>query len=174
MGVLKKFDDGLQFIEDHVVAVILFLVMAITFWGVIARFVMNDASVWAEEAARYLTIWGVFVGASLGAKKGAHIGVEAFVTFLPQKLQQYVNIITTIICIVFCCMIAFIGYDYTLRLMKTGQLSPAMRIPVAFAYAAVPIGCALMTIRYFLVLVNQIVGIKKPDVSKGITEGVGK
>ena len=174
MGVLKKFDEGLQFIEDHIVAIILFLVMAITFWGVVARFIMNDASVWAEEAARYLTIWGVFVGASLGAKKGAHIGVEAFVTFLPQKMQQYVNIITTIICIVFCCLIAFIGYDYTARLMKTGQLSPAMRIPIALAYAAVPIGSALMTIRYFLVLVYQIVGLKKSGDSKGIAEGVGK
>ena len=49
-----------------------------------------------------------------------------------------------------------------------------MRIPIAFAYAAVPIGSALMTIRYFLVLVNQIVGLKKPDTSKGIAEGVGK
>ena len=174
MGVLKKFDEGLQFIEEHIVAIILFFVMAITFWGVIARFIMNDASVWAEEAARYLTIWGVFVGASLGAKKGAHIGVEAFVTFLPQKMQQYINIITTIICIVFCCMIAFIGYDYTARLIKTGQLSPAMRVPIALAYAAVPIGSALMTIRYFLVLVNQITGIKKADTSNGTAEGVGK
>ena len=171
MGFLKKFDEGLHFIEEHIVATILFSVMVITFWGVVARFVLNDASVWAEEAARYLTVWGTFVGASLGAKKGAHIGVEAFVAFLPKKAQQYVNIVTTAICIGFCCMIAFIGYDYSIRLMQTGQLTPAMRIPIVIAYAAVPIGSALMTIRYFLVLIDQIVGLKNTDGADNRTAG---
>lgn len=174
MGFLKKFDDGLHFVEEHIVATILFSVMIITFWGVVARFVLNDASVWAEEAARYLTVWGVFIGASLGAKKGAHIGVEAFVVFLPKRFQQYVNIITTVICIGFCCMIAFIGYDYAMRLFKTGQLTPAMRIPIVIAYAAVPIGCALMTIRYFLVLIGQIVSLKKTDGADSTTAGGAK
>jgi len=173
MGFLKKLDDGLRFIEDYLIASLLIAVMAITFWGVITRFVLNDASVWAEEAARYLSIWAVFIGASLGAKKGAHIGVEAFVTYLPKRAQQYVNLITTFICIVFCCMISYIGFDYTVRLLKTGQLSPAMRIPMVSAYAAVPVGCTLMSIRYFLILIDQIFNLRKTASGNAASVGGG-
>ncbi|QNB46610.1 TRAP transporter small permease subunit [Thermanaerosceptrum fracticalcis] len=160
MGFLKKLDKILTFIEDHLIAILLIIMTAITFWGVIARFVLRDSSSWAEEAARYLSIWAAFIGASLGVKKGAHIGVEAFVMILPKKVQQYISIITTVFCIIFCCAVSYIGYDYTLKLLKTGQLSPAMRMPIVWAYAAVPVGCLLMTIRYFMLLIEQIFTLK--------------
>jgi len=140
---LKKVDKIWTYIEEHIVAFLLIAIMVITFWAVVTRFIFNNASTWAEEAARYLTIWSVFIGASLGVKKGAHIGVEAFVMILPKKLKQYIDIITNIVCIGFCVAIAYVGYDYLLKLNATGQLSPAMRIPMIIAYAAVPLGCFL-------------------------------
>ena len=137
--------------------------MSVTFWGVISRFILNNASPWAEEAARYLSIWAAFIGASLGVRRGAHIGVEAFVMILPEKARQYFNIVISIICIGFCGAIAYIGYDYTLRLAATGQLSPAMRIPIVWAYSAVPLGCLLMTLRYLLSIIEQVLVLINPQ-----------
>ena len=163
MVFLKKVDKIMTYIEDHLIAALLIAMTAITFWGVITRFVINDSSSWSEEASRYLSIWAVFIGASLGVKKGAHIGVEAFVVALPKRAQRYAGIITSLCCLVFCVALTYIGGDYTQRLMSTGQLSPAMRIPIVFAYAAVPVGCLLMSIRYLLKLVEQIGSIADPD-----------
>lgn len=163
MALLKKLDDFMTFIEDHLIAILLLAMTAITFWGVIARFVLKDSSSWAEEASRYLTIWAVFIGASLGVKKSAHIGVEAFVVALPKKVQHYVGIITTLCCLLFCAVITYVGIDYTQRLMATGQLSPAMRMPIVIAYAAVPVGCFMMTIRYVMKLIEQISNVSGAD-----------
>ncbi|MDT8902625.1 TRAP transporter small permease [Anaeroselena agilis] len=163
MAFLKKLDEVMTYIEDHLIAVLLIAMTAITFWGVITRFIINDPSSWAEEAARYLSIWAVFVGASLGVKKGAHIGVEAFVVALPKKAQRYAGIVTSLVCLVFCLSITYVGIDYTLRLMATGQLSPAMRIPIVVAYAAVPVGCFMMTVRYLIKLVEQCGSASDPD-----------
>lgn len=159
MRILNKIDDVLTFIEEHMIAVLLFVMMGIAFYGVIARFVLHNSLSWGDESSRYLSIWAVFLGASLGVKKGAHIGVEAFVMMAPEKAQKYIMILTTLIGITFCCAVTFIGFDYTLKLLKTGQLSPGMHIPIAWAYAAVPVGCLLMTLRYIMLLINQIVDL---------------
>jgi len=170
MRIVNKINDVLTFIEEHLIAILLILMTGIAFWGVVARFVLGDPLSWADEASRYLSTWAVFLGASLGVKKGAHIGVEAFVMMFPKKAQEYIAILTTVICIAFCCAVASIGYDYLLKLLKTGQLSPAMRIPIVWAYAAVPVGCLLMTLRYFMLLINQIINIKG-NASKSISGG---
>ncbi|MFZ7102151.1 MAG: TRAP transporter small permease [Peptococcaceae bacterium] len=156
MHFLRKLDKIWTVIEEHIIAILLMIMTGITFWGVISRFILNDASPWAEEAARYLSIWAAFIGASLGVKKGAHIGVEAFVMILPAAIKKYIEIVINMICICFCCSVAYIGYDYLFKLLSTGQLSPAMRIPIIWAYAAVPLGCFLMTLRYILLIIEQV------------------
>ncbi|MFZ5946171.1 MAG: TRAP transporter small permease [Bacillota bacterium] len=158
-GLGKKWTS----VEEHIVAFLLIAIMMITFWAVITRFIFNDASTWAEEAARYLTIWSVFIGASLGVKKGAHIGVEAFVMILPKKLRQYIDILINLVCIGFCFAIAYIGYDYLLKLNATGQLSPAMRIPIITAYAAVPLGCFFMALSYIMLVIEQVFNLKSRE-----------
>ncbi len=163
MRIVKIIDKILTFIEKYMIALLLIVMMGIAFSGVIARFVMNSPLSWGDELSRYLSIWAVFLGASLGVRRGAHIGVEAFIRMVPKNAQQYITILTTLVCIVFCCAVTFVGYDYALRLLKTGQLSPAMRIPIVWAYAAVPVGCLLMTIRYFMLLIEQIVNLKGND-----------
>lgn len=167
MRFIKKIDKFLTPIEEYAITIFLLFMTFITFWGVVNRFVLKESLSWSEEMARYLSIWAAFIGASLGVKKGVHIGVEAFVQFLPEKAQRYISIITTVFCIIFCGAIAYIGYGYSLKLISTAQLSPAMRIPIAWAYAAVPVGCALMTLRYVMVLIEEIVNLKNGMAERG-------
>ncbi|WP_041537685.1 TRAP transporter small permease [Carboxydothermus hydrogenoformans] len=158
MSFLKKLDRILEFIEQNLVAILLMIMTAVVFWGVITRFVLKDASSWADEASRYLNIWAIYVGASLAAKRGAHIGVDAFVHFLPKQAQRFAAILAAAINLIFSFAIAYVGYSYTMDIVKTGQLSPAMRIPMAWAYFAVPFGLTLMGIRYLMILIENITG----------------
>jgi len=94
----------------------------------------------------------------------------------PFRIKKYIEIIINIICIGFCSAVAYIGYDYLVKLLATGQLSPAMRIPIAWAYAAVPVGCFFMTMRYILLIIDQVSSIVKgigPTVTQTIAEGGG-
>jgi TRAP-type C4-dicarboxylate transport system permease small subunit len=47
----------------------------------------------------------------------------------------------------FSLFLAYQGSKMTLFLVRTGQLSAAMRIPISWAYASVPVGCAMMALR---------------------------
>jgi C4-dicarboxylate transporter DctQ subunit len=140
---------------------------AVTFWGVINRFFLKNSLSWSEELSRYLSIWATFLGASLGVKKGAHIGVEALVMILPFKIKKNVDIFTDILSFIFCIGIVITGYNYGIKLMATNQLSPAMRIPIYYAYSAIPFGMLLMAIRYIIAIVNKI-SPKEKQMSKEV------
>lgn len=170
MKIVKKIDNAMTFMEKYLIAILLILMMGVAFSGVVARFIFNSPLSWGDETSRYLSIWAVFFGASLGVRRGAHIGVEAFIRMVPEQGQKYITILTTIICMAFCSAVAYIGYGYALKLAVTGQLSPAMRIPIVWAYSAVPVGCLLMTIRYFILMIEQIVDLRV-DATDSISGG---
>lgn len=158
MRFADRVDKVMTAIEKTVVAVCLGLMTFIVFYGVINRFILKHSLQWSEELSRYLTIWATYIGASLGVRWGSHIGVEAFVNLLPQKARNYANLITYFSCLAFSAFITVTGFQFTEKLLMTKQLSPAMRIPIAWAYAAVPVGALFMCIRY-LMLIKQELGI---------------
>jgi C4-dicarboxylate transporter DctQ subunit len=156
VNLVKKIDKILEPIERLMITLLLAAMVIIVFWAVINRFILKVPLAWSEEISKYLSIWAAFFGASLGVKRRAHIGVEAFVGMLPKTLHKYVSFLTTAICFIFGIALAYIGFGFCAKLAATGQLSPAMRIPIMWAYAAVPAGGALMALRYAMVFVEDI------------------
>jgi TRAP-type C4-dicarboxylate transport system permease small subunit len=55
---------------------------------VLCRYVLKYPLVWTEEAARYLMIWMVFIGASCTIKKWDNIYVDFFIKLLKKKNQR--------------------------------------------------------------------------------------
>ena len=80
-------------------SVVLFLAMvAIVCWSVICRYALKIPFLQSEELARYLMIYIVYIGTSIGVKSKSHIGVEVFVDMLPEKIYKKVRIFTEILC----------------------------------------------------------------------------
>jgi C4-dicarboxylate transporter DctQ subunit len=158
VNFIKRIDRAMTIVEQTIVAICLALVTAIVFYGVINRFILKSSLSWSEELSRYLTIWATYVGASLGVRQGAHIGVEAFVDLLPKKARSYTNLLTYLASFVFVVFITITGIDYSLKLF-TRQLSPAMRIPMGWPYLGVPVGTGLMAVRYLLLLIQEFMHV---------------
>lgn len=105
-------------------------------------------------------IWGTFIGASLGVKKAAHISIDAVTIYLLEKWSKIITLISYILSLAFTIIILKIGFPFLLKLIATNQLSPAMRIPIYIAYAAVPVGILFMSIRYLILIYHEWLSIK--------------
>ncbi|WP_157958261.1 TRAP transporter small permease [Salinicola sp. CR57] len=147
---LEKLDAILTSFEERAVYILLVAMLAVVFLGVLNRFLIQLPLPWTEELARYFMIWATFVGAGLGVKRATHISIDALVIILPAGAQRAVALLANLVSFFFCAWLFHIGMDFVGRMMSAGQLSPAMRIPIYIAYAAVPCGFFLMTLRYFL------------------------
>lgn len=164
MNLFVRFAKGLNIIdkyltraEEAAVFALLFVMTCVIFLSVVERFLLQLGITWAEELARFLSVWGAFIGSALAAKKGAHIGIEAVVQMLPRKARKYEELAVFLFGLAFSAIILYIGVGFMGKLMKPPrQLSPAMRIPMVWAYAAVPFGCGLMATHYFIKFVTGV------------------
>ena len=166
MNSIKRVFDRL---EDYLLAVFMAAITIIVFVQVVFR-QLGRSLPWSEELTRYLLVWVTLVGASRGIKKGSHVGVEAFMLLFPLKVRKKVNILVLLVCIFFYGIIEV----FSLRIIElqfvNHQISPAMRIPIWIAYAALPVGAALMIIRYLQLLFRSVREFDKEHLVVGLGE----
>ena len=127
----------------------------IVFLQVFFRFVVKGSLPWSEELARYVMIWAVFFGASMGAKTGAHIGVEAFVNFFPKNIRRLMIIVSAAFTQVFCVIVCILSLQVAFRIFEMEQVSPAMEIPMYIPYLSVPVGAILMSLHFMQAAVTK-------------------
>lgn len=166
MDNLKKF---LNNFEGYCCIATLSLMSVVVFIQVVFRFVIKSSLPWSEELSRYLLVWTAFLGGAYGVRQGAHIGVEAFMLLLPKKAQKAMNIFVMVASIVLCAVIFKYGMTIVNTQLSKGQLSPAMRIPMGYMYAAIPIGMVLFIIRFVQEIIDAIKNFNN-DEKKEVAE----
>ncbi|KUO48805.1 MAG: hypothetical protein APF76_18160 [Desulfitibacter sp. BRH_c19] len=114
---------------------------------VLFRFVLNYSLDWTEELARYCFIASIYAGAALGVKDDQHIRVEAVNLLLPKMAQKWLRFFADSIWLIFSIYIMIQGFEIYSVLLKSGQTSPTLRIPMGMVYGIIPIGFLLMSIR---------------------------
>ncbi|UFS77809.1 TRAP transporter small permease [Tardiphaga sp. 37S4] len=65
-----------------VMAVLLAAMVILVFGNVVLRYVFNSGIAISEELSRWLFVWMVFLGAIVGLREHAHLGVDSFVKLL--------------------------------------------------------------------------------------------
>ncbi len=89
----KRLLDRIGVIEQGLgIALILLIVASITV-QVFTRYALDRPIAWVEETATYAFIWMVFVGASLGLKKGRHIFIATFGSHLPVRAAAAMRVL---------------------------------------------------------------------------------
>ena len=157
---MKKF---LENFEGYCCVVFLMAMSIILFVQVVFRFVLHASLPWSEEASRYLLVWTAFIGGAYGVRRGAHIGIEAFALLLPKKAQKVLNLFVLIVSTVVCAVILKYGIDIVSTQLAKGQLSPAMRIPMGYMYAAIPVGMVFFIIRHIEEIIVEIKNFNKVE-----------
>lgn len=113
---------------------------------VVMRYVFNSPLAWSEELARYLFIWLTFLGAALAYRLRAHIAVD----ILAEYLDRRVGVVPARVLrgairgVVLLFLIALLVGGVTLVQETTGQITPGLRISMAWVYLAIPVGCLIM------------------------------
>ena len=141
---MKRFFDGLKKAEEKLIAVLLAVMVIVIFAATIGRYTMLFSLPWAEELARYLMIWTVFIGAGAVAGEGGHYGVDIVIANLPPLGKKICYVLQEITVSAFCVFVAHYGMLNVISQRQKAQLSPAMQIPIWTMYLAVIIGLVLV------------------------------
>lgn len=117
------------------------LVVALTFYQVVTRFVFGHPSAWSEVAARSALIWMVFLGLSAAFRQGLMIAVDVLLDISPPKARRILLTVIAAASLVFLALLIWYGWGMTMRVRS--QNLAGMHISIAWVYAALPVGSAL-------------------------------
>ena len=107
---------------------------------------------WIEEACLFSLAWVVFLGLGLALERGRHIAMTSLLERLAPGLRRGVKLAIDLTGLVFSLYIAKLALDITLFVVRSGQSSPTLDVSMAWLYAAMPMGFALLALRYALEL----------------------
>lgn len=148
---LERFEEGL-------IAFLLAAMTLITFAQVIARYIFNYSFTWALELATYLFGGLIFLGLSYGVRVSAHIGVDALVKVLPARIARAVGIVACLLCLGYACIVFYGSWVYVEKMYVIGILAQDLPIPQWVPRLVMPVGFALLFIRFLQVLVAMLRG----------------
>jgi C4-dicarboxylate transporter DctQ subunit len=178
-----RFSKTLEQIENTVVTTALVIMILVIFLQIVLRYLsaidfpaidgliayLRDwAQIvlpWSEEVARYAMVWAVFIGASIAARTELHVGVDAVVRLLPRGAMKYAVVLGGLCSVIFCLALTCLGGVLLNIMWDTGQVSPALEMPMVWAYLSVPVGGALAALRFFQTMVNKIRSLNAGEVT---------
>lgn len=153
---MKKIVSLYNRLEEYFLTYSMIIMVLIVFVQVIFRYVFNNSLSWSEELVRYIFMWQVWLGASLGMRINEHIRVDMFVKKLPLVGQKVIDVIVTVGILCFYFFLIWYGFVYLKDVIAKNMLSTALRLPLAFVYVSLPFGSVVIVLRYFAVLIGQV------------------
>lgn len=149
--IKKVLDTSLETLIMVSVAVLTLDVL----WQVFTRFVLKDPCTWSEELAVFMIIWVALLGSAVALGRGSHLGVDYFVSKLPEKLRIKCEVVVFLLIAAFSLTVFVIGgTNLVISILKLGQVSPSLGVEVGYVYLAIPISGFFMTL-YSLIAMTE-------------------
>ena len=136
--------DIAEKLTGYVLYILVGFMVVVVFLQVIFRFILHASLPWSEEASRYIMIWISLLGASVGLRHKAHIGVEALFNYLGTAKRRLFSLLIGFVQVYFFG--AMIFYACNILKVVVKQKSPAMEISMGLPYSSLIVGGGLMLI----------------------------
>jgi TRAP-type C4-dicarboxylate transport system permease small subunit len=88
-AAIRGIVDAYFWVIKAAMAVLLAAMVALVFGNVVLRYGFNSGIAVSEELSRWLFIWMVFLGAIVGLREHAHLGVDSLVKALPPAGRKF-------------------------------------------------------------------------------------
>lgn len=130
---------------------LLAIIVILVFAAAVARS-FGYPIIWSVDMAQLLFIWLCFIGASRAIREHAILGVDVFVSRLPNRVRLYIELVLAVIIIAFLTLLIYFGIKLTFSNIE--RIYGDSGISYGFVTVAVPLGSALLALS---VLANLIV-----------------
>ncbi|AZO93302.1 TRAP transporter small permease subunit [Iocasia frigidifontis] len=150
---IKKITNFIDVITINFTAILVFIMLIIVLLQIITRFLGVSFS-WTEELSRYLLIWIGVLSASAALKRGAHAGVDFFITLFPKRYRNLIVIFNAIIMIFFLFYFINVGWESAIKANRI--TSTALELKMFWPKVAIPVGGILMIINLIYLVIDNL------------------
>lgn len=145
---MKRANKILCLCEDAMLVIGILSAAIVLFINVVLRNIASSSLIWAEEYAKFSIIWVTFGGCGAAVREKAHMNISALYDVVGKNAQKVLDIFIALAGFAFSVFMIIYGIQLTIKTITTAQVSPTMMLPMWIIYVSVPIGAALMALRF--------------------------
>ena len=135
--------------------------------AVIVRKVFGISTVWQTEAAIFLLIFVVFVGAPFVQKNEQHLNVDLVLIHLSPRRRELTLIIVSIISCMLCGLLAVYAWPmWWEALIKNEHSESLWGPPLWIPYLFLPLGMSGLFFQYIIYIAEKIHRFRKGEFEK--------
>ena len=156
-------------IEQTLVGLLGLCALVVGLWQVVGRYLDPAHAIsYAEEMIVYLVIWAVMITSSQLVRRDGHVRPDLVVRLLPVRVFRWVEVFNCLAAIVFSAALAWYGWQIvTTSLMIDERSATDLQFPMWIYYLSLPVGSALMLIRYVIRLVRYLLFFDPATMAPG-------
>lgn len=128
------------------------LLVAVTFGGVIARYIINRPFAWTEEVQAALIVWTIFGAAGAAFRTANHAAIDAFYDFFPNIAKRIIDIIGFIVLIITLAFLSYYSVQYINVFASSGRTTAILHMSYRMIFSIVPISCIWQVFNYIVVV----------------------
>lgn len=132
MSLLKRINDAFALVLTFVAALCLASLTVLVFYGVVMRYVFNNAPDFVEPIALLMVVVIAMFGAALKVREGGHIGLDSFVERLPAAGKRAAHVLQKL-CLIAFAVVIFIGCADMAKVTIDDRI-PILGLPEAVRY----------------------------------------
>ena len=131
-NALKSIADALTRVLEAAMVLCLAVMLVMVFGNVILRLFFNTGIDLSEEIPRFAFVWMTFLGAIVGMRRRAHLGVDVVVRMLPALGRRVCWALSQLVMLV-CCIYIVYGTWLQHDIIK-GNASPVAQLSMLWVF----------------------------------------
>lgn len=159
---MKSLVPRLERTVEYLMALALAVMVVLVFGNVLMRYLFNSGFAAAEELARLMFVWLIFLGAILALRHHGHLGVEMLQARLPRPLRRACAVLSHLLMLYGLWL--FLQGSWSQTVIGMDTYSTVLRYPTAFMAASGLVCAASMMVIVAANLVRIVIDSRKSVV----------
>jgi TRAP-type transport system small permease protein len=133
----------------------LLTIVAIVFYQVFGRYVLNSSPTWTESLALVLVLYVTLIAAAVGVRDAGHIGMESLLVLAPDHVRDRIELVIHVLVLLFGVAMAYNGF--VLGQSVASYKIPNINLPEAVRYVPLVLSgilIVLFSIEHIIALLN--------------------
>jgi TRAP-type C4-dicarboxylate transport system permease small subunit len=133
-------------------------------YSIAVRYVLHSSTDWQDEMAVFLLVGATFLSAPYVQSMRGHIAIEAIEGFLSEPVKRVREIVSDVICLLFCAFFAWQSWLLLFEAIEDGRVTDsAWAPPLWIPYSMMTAGMSLLTLRLLLQVGHAFAGRRRAD-----------
>ncbi len=161
--------DRLNDLLAQLAAWLFFATAAMITYEVVARYLFNAPTIWAEELSRVFLVWGTFLAMAALLRRRSHISITLVTGRLGPAGRRGAELVALTVVAALSGIALWYGWAIAADSLARGRTTATMLdLPQGLLEAAVPLGFALLLAQALVEILRLLRGGRTPE-----SEGLG-